>query len=44
MVCGVVTFEIENRGNGRLADSGVVFGVVTSIINVSKGGNKGDGR
>ena len=43
MVCGVVTFEIENRGNGRLA-GGVVFGVVTSIINVSKGGNKGDGR
>ena len=44
MTCGVVVFSRQGRGDGRLVDSGVVSGIVTSGIVASVGGNKGDGR
>ena len=43
MTCGVVVFSRQGRGDGRLVDSGVVSGVVTSGIVASVGGNTCDG-
>ena len=44
VTCGVVVSSREGRGDGRLVDSGVVFGIVTSGIVASIGGHTGDGR
>ena len=44
VTCGVVVLSREGRGDGRLIDSGVVFGIVTSGIVASMGGNTGNGR
>ena len=44
MTCGVTVFSRKGRGDGRLVDSGVVSGVVTSGIVAFVGENTGDDR
>ena len=44
VTCGVVVSSREDKCDGRLVDSGVVFGLGTSGIVASMGGNTCDGR